>query len=267
MRTRDRIDLDGVGIAYADSGDEGPAVACIHGLGGSMRAWEPQIDAVAAAGYRAIAHDARGAGRSDVPDGPYSVEGWAADAVALVDALNVERAVLVGHSVGTMVAEHAALALGDRCLGLVLIGGALAWPEESRPVFEQRAELARAGRLDEVAAAVAQTGLSERCRASRPDLEDAFRAMIEANDPDGYAESALATSRGRMIDPGRLECPALAVAGGLDQVTPPAAAEAIAAAIPNGRSETIPGAAHWCQVEDPEAVSAALLAFLRDQAT
>jgi 3-oxoadipate enol-lactonase len=263
----ERLELDGVGIAYEDTGGEGPAVAFVHGLGGSMRAWEPQIDACAASGYRAIAHDARGAGRSDVPPGPYSVEGWAADAITVLDALGVERATLVGHSVGTMVAEHAALALGERCLGLVVIGGALAWPDESGPVFEQRAELARAGRLDEIAAAVVQTGLSERCRTTRPDLEDAFKAMIEANDPDGYAESALATSRGRMIDPERLECPALALVGGLDQVTPPAAAEAIAAAIPRGRSETIPGAAHWCQVEAPGAVNDALLALMREHAT
>lgn len=263
----ERLNLDGVSIACEDRGGDGTAVAFIHGLGGSARAWEEQLTAAAAAGYRAIAHDARGAGRSDVPPGPYSVELWAADAVRVLDALGVERAALVGHSVGTMVAEHAALALGERCVGLLLIGGALSWPDDAAPGFERRAELARAGRLDEIAAAVAQTGLSERCRTSRPDLVDAFQAMIEANDPEGYAESALATGRGRMIEPRRVGCPALALAGGLDPVTPPAAAEAIAAAIPRGRSETIPGAAHWCQVESPEAVNAALLAFLREHAT
>ena len=263
----ERLELDGVGIAYEDSGGDRPAVAFVHGLGGSSRAWEAQLEAVADAGWRALAHDARGAGRSDVPAGPYSVELWAADAVRVLDTLGIERATLVGHSVGTMVAEHAALTLGERCLGLVLIGGALAWPEGAMSGFEQRAELARAERLDEIGAAVAQTALSERCRASRPDLVDAFEAMIAGNDREGYAESALATGRGRMIEPERVACHALAVAGGLDQVTPPAAAEAIAAAIPRGRSQVIPGAAHWCQIEAPEAVSAALLAFLDENAT
>ncbi len=67
-----------------------------------------------------------------------------------------------------MIAEHAAVRLGERVRGLALIGGALRWRPEAGPVFEERVRLARAGRMDEIARAVAETGLSERCRQRNP---------------------------------------------------------------------------------------------------
>ncbi len=70
-----------------------------------------------------------------------------------------------------------------------------------------------------------------------------------------------------MIDPQRVGCPALAVCGELDPVTPPSFAEAIAAAMPNARTAVIEGAAHWCHLEDPAAVSDTVLRFLDEIAT
>lgn len=248
-------------LAYEEAG-EGPAVLLVHGLGGSGYSWRAQLAALAAAGYRAIAYDQRGAGRSGNPAGPYSIDGWADDLEGLLGSLGVERVALVGHSVGTMVAEHAALRLGEGCWALALLGGALGWPEEALPNFERRAELARSGRLDEVADQVAATGLSERCRAERPELHGLFCAAIAGNDPEGYAESALATGRGFMVDAERISCPTLALCGELDPVTPPAASEAIAAAIPGAETALIEESAHWCQLEAPAAVSDVLLSFL-----
>src|SRR5919109_331927 len=167
-----RIELDEVTIAYdergADSKRPGSAVVFVHGLGGSSYAWWSQLAACASRGHRAIAYDQRGAGRSSRPPGPYSVETWARDLERLLDALGIERAALVGHSVGCMIAEHAAVRLGDRASALILIGGALRWRPEAGPVFEERVRLARAGRMDEIARAVATTGLSERCRRGKP---------------------------------------------------------------------------------------------------
>jgi 3-oxoadipate enol-lactonase len=255
------VQIDDLELVYERAG-EGPAVALVHGLGGSAYGWRAQLAGLAAAGYRAIAHDQRGSGRSSKPPGPYSVEEWAQDLERLLVALEVDRVALVGHSVGTMVAEHAALRLGERCWALAVLGGALSWPPDALPVFERRAELARAGRLDEIAEQVAITGLSERCRAERPELEGLFGALIAGNDPDGYAESALATRDGTMLDPERVDCPTLAFCGELDPVTPPAASEAIAAAIPGAQHAVIEGAAHWCQLEAPAAVNQALVGFL-----
>ena len=266
-----RIKLDEVTIAYdergADSKRTGSAVVFVHGLGGSSYAWWSQLAACASRGHRSIAYDQRGAGRSSHPPGPYSVETWALDLERLLEALGIERAALVGHSVGCMIAEHAAVRLGDRASALVLIGGALRWRPEAGPVFEERIRLARAGQMDEIAEAVAQTGLSERCREQSPALHGLFCELIASNDPRAYAESSAATAAGQMTEPERIACPTLALCGELDPVTPPAFAEAISAAIPGARTDRVPGAAHWCQLEAPETVNAIVLRFLDEVAT
>jgi len=260
----DRIRVaDGVQLAVAEAG-EGPAVVFVHGLGGSSYAWLPVLRLCADAGYRAIAYDQRGAGLSAKPRGPYSVELWASDLVGLLDARGIEQAALVGNSVGGMVAERAALALGERCFALAMVGSALEWAPAAGPVFAERERLARQGRMDEIAAAVAQTALSERCRAASPALHSLFAAMVAANDPEAYAESCAATAQATMEAPERVGCPALALCGELDPVTPPEASRAIAAAMPRCRPEQVAGAAHWCQVEAPEAVAEAVMRLLRE---
>jgi 3-oxoadipate enol-lactonase len=264
----DTIDAGGVTLAYDRAGAGDTAVVFVHGLGGSRAGWSEQLRAAAEAGFQAVALDMRGAGDSERPPGPYSVEGWAADVTAAVGALELERAILVGHSVGCMVAEHAALALGEDCEGLAMLGGRLHWAEGFSEALAECAELARQGRLEEVARAVAIAALSERARRERPRLEDEFvRDFLAANDPDGYAESALATARGAMRTPEQVACPALAFAAAEDPVTPPESAREIAATMPRGRLATVPEGAHWCQVEAPEAVNDALLPFLRSVVT
>jgi 3-oxoadipate enol-lactonase len=255
-----RIEVNGAELAYEDTGGDGPAVVLVHGLGGSTYAWWAQLAALREAGYRAIALDQRGAGRSSGAAGPYSVEGWSQDVERLLDGVGVERTAVVGHSVGCMVAEQAALRLGERATALAVCGGAARWPEAARPAFEQRAELARAGRMDEIAEAVAATGLTERFRAEHPEVHGLMLAMIAANDGDAYAEAALATRDGSMPDLDRLECPVLALAGEHDPVTPPALSEEIAEAA-GGEPEVVADAAHWCMLERPGVVSELLLGF------
>jgi 3-oxoadipate enol-lactonase len=266
----ERIELDDVRLAYEERGgaaSRDSAVVFVHGLGGSTFSWWGQLAACEERGRRAIAYDQRGAGRSSTPAGPYSVELWARDLERLLEALGIERPILVGHSVGCMIAEQAAVRLGPRVRGLVLIGGALRWRPEAGPVFEERIRLARAGRMDEIARAVAETGLSERCRQHDPALHGLFCELIASNDPRAYAEWSAATAVGEMVELERVGCPTLALCGALDPVTPPAFAQAIVAAIPDARAGVIEGAAHWCQVEASAAVSAMLFEFLEEIAT
>jgi 3-oxoadipate enol-lactonase len=260
----ERIEIDGLTLAYEDTGGEGPAVLFLHGLGGSANAWLAQLEACRRRGWRGIAYDQRGAGRSDKPPGPYSVEQWALDACRLLDALRVGRTAIVGHSVGSMISAHAAGRLGERPWALALCGGALAWRPEAGPVFERRVELARAGRMDEIAGGVAITGLSARCRAEDPRLLGLMRELIASNDPSAYAECSAAAAPAAMPDLSALRCPLLAFCGSEDPVTPPEAAGLIASAAPEGRTAVVEGAAHWCAIEDPDATNSVLFGFLDD---
>lgn len=259
------IELDDVALAYEErnpGSKDGDAAVFVHGLGGSSYSWWAQLAACEARGRRAIAYDQRGAGRSTKPGGPYSVELWAQDLERMLDRMGVDHAVLIGHSVGCMVAQHATVRMGDRVRGLLMLGGALRWRPEAGPVFEERVKLARDGRMDEIADTVAQTGLSESCREENPTLLGLFRELIASNDPDAYADWSAATAVAEMVDLGRIDCPALAACGELDPVTPPAFAEAIAAELPNGRTAVVEGAAHWCHLEAPAAVSSLVGEFL-----
>ena len=264
-----RLELEDVTLAYEERARAGSpeAVVLVHGLGGSHRSWWAQLAAFEEDGHRVIAYDQRGAGLSSKPEGPYSVDLWARDLVRLIDALGVERPILVGHSVGCMTSQVASVELGDRVAGLVTIGGALKWREEAGPVFEERVRLARAGRMDEIAATVVGTGLSERCRREDPVLTGLFGNLIAANDPQAYAEWSAATAVARMTDTERVACPVLACCGEHDPVTPPDFAEAIAGSVPDGRTAVVGGAAHWCHLEAPEAVNEILLGFTHEVAT
>lgn len=262
----ERIEVEGVELAF-ERGGEGPAVVFVHGLGGRREVWSEQRTAVEQEGFDAIAIDMRGHGDSGKPAGEYSVELWAADLVALLEALGIERAALIGHSIGSTVVEHAALELGERCSAVAMLGGALGFDEDFRRTLGERAELARQGRMREIGEAVATTALTERGRDERPELFERIVALIASNDPEAYARSALATAAAEMREPGSLACPALAFAGAEDVVGPPEAARAIAAAIPGGRSGVVADGAHMCMLEVGGATSAVLLDFLPAEAT
>jgi len=261
-----RVGVDEIELAYERSG-KGPAVLFVHGLGGRKEVWAEQREAAAGAGFDALAIDMRGHGDSDKPDGPYSVERWATDVTEALDGLEIERAALVGHSIGCIVVELAATALGERCTAVAMLGGAMRFDDDFKAALRGRAELAREGRMREIGEAVATTALTERGRAERPELFERIAALIASNDPDAYAHSALATAEAEMRDTADVACAALAFAGADDVVGPPSAAEEIAAALPRGRSEVVPDGAHMCMLEVGAATSQILLGFLRSEAT
>jgi len=265
----ERLELEDVTIAYEERPGAGRpgTIVLVHGLGGSFHSWWAQLEACEERGHRTIAFDQRGAGLSSKPSGPYSVELWSRDLVRVLEALEVEQPILVGHSVGCMTCERASVELGDRVTGLITIGGALRWRSEAGPVFEERVRLARAGRMDEIATTVVGTGLSEARRNEDPVLTGLFRDLIASNEQEPYAEWSAATAVGQMVDLERVACPVLACSGEHDPVTPPAFAQAIADAVPYGRTAVVDGAAHWCHLEEPAAVNEIVLAFAADVAT
>ena len=119
--TRDRLAGPAGTLAVNDSGKNGPAVVLVHSLAGTAQQWSEQLRHLRQS-RRAIAFDFRGHGRSDPPrNGDYTIAGMAADITATVDSLDVDRFVLVGHSMGGGAALVYAGSHPERVLGLMLI--------------------------------------------------------------------------------------------------------------------------------------------------
>ena len=110
-----QLDVNGVSLHVADSGN-GPTVLFVHGFPDTWRGWRRQMDMVVSAGYRAVAFDMRGFGQSSKPDdvASYTALQCVGDLVGILDALAVERAVLVGHDFGAAVSWTAAMMRPDR---------------------------------------------------------------------------------------------------------------------------------------------------------
>ncbi len=113
--THRTIETNGINMHIAEAG-EGPLVLLLHGFPELWYSWRHQLPALAAAGYRAIAPDIRGYGRTDAPDAieSYTMLNHVADAVGVLDALGEETAVVVGHDWGAPIAWHCALLHPDR---------------------------------------------------------------------------------------------------------------------------------------------------------
>ena len=127
-----RLRTETVGSLSAVSAGVGDTVLCLHGLGGTKASFLPTVAALADS-YRVVAIDLPGFGESDKPIGaPYTAAWFARVAVEALDALGVERAHLVGNSMGGRVAIEAGLTRGDRVDGLALLSPALAWLRDRR---------------------------------------------------------------------------------------------------------------------------------------
>jgi 3-oxoadipate enol-lactonase len=237
----------------------------VHGLGGTGAAiWKRQIPDLAAS-FRVVAYDLRGSGRSEVSPGPYSIGLLCDDLRALVDALNLGRVALVAHSMGGSIAlTYAARYSGD-VSALVGIGAPAGLPDQAREGLEQRARTVEAEGMGAVAETVATNGVSPTFREGNPEEFQALVALLNANDPVGYAAQCRALVgldiAGRLAE---IVAPTLLVSGDRDGVSPPAVSEANAAVVPGGRAPIVEDCGHILTWEKPEELARAAWPFLRD---
>jgi 3-oxoadipate enol-lactonase len=249
-------------VAWREAGPpDGDVVALLHGLGGSRTAWEPQLTALADAGWRAAAWDMPGYGESAAPPS-WTFEALA-DAAATWAARLSGRAHVVGLSLGGMVALHLALRHPHVVRSLVVC--------DSSPAFGFDGTTDGATWVDERLAALHDGG-------SPSAIAPALLRSIMAPDATGIDAAVAAMSRidtealagaigcvpthdlvGRL---GAIDVPTMVVVGELDQETPPHYSEHLAANIPGARLEVIAGAGHLSNLERPEAFDALLVRFL-----
>jgi 3-oxoadipate enol-lactonase/4-carboxymuconolactone decarboxylase len=229
-------------------------------LGSTLSMWDPQVEALTER-FCVVRYDARGHGASPVPAGPYSLDDLADDLLALLDRLGVERAHLVGLSLGAMTAMRLAARAPSRVDRLALLCTSAGFPTSSP--WAERAATVRAEGTAAIAEAVVDRWFTPRLREAEPALVERMRAMVAAIPAEGYASCCGAIERMDLRDDlARISAPTLALAGADDPATPPEHLATIAAGIPGARLLVLPQAAHLANLEQPAAVNAALLAHL-----
>jgi 3-oxoadipate enol-lactonase len=256
--------VNGARIAYDEYGS-GPAVVLIHGLGGNRTDVWRHVTAPLARDYRVVAYDMRGSGESEIADGPYTIDLLADDVDGLLGALGIERAALVGHSMGGAIALTEAARRPERVWGVAGVGTAATLTAQQREGMQTRAETVEAEGMGAIAETVATNGTAPSFREQHAEDFQELISMLASNDPAGYAAQcrSLVTMAVEGLLPS-VRAPVLLVAGELDAVSPPEVNEATAAALASARVEVIADCAHIVPREKPDELLAALRPFLAE---
>jgi 3-oxoadipate enol-lactonase len=255
-----RVAVAGGTLAYDEAG-RGRAVILLHGAFLDRHTWDLQMPALAA-GHRAVRYDIRPFGESTVPDQPYRTID---DLLALMDALQIERAHLVGHSFGGGVAIDFALAYPSRVASLVLVNSGVTGAPMPADEQKEAMQVFVSARESEAKAVEAwlSLGLWSASRA-RPEVMMA----IERSTAPNAARFRMAAPPFAPISPpaiGRLDeihAPTLVVSGDRDTPGNRAASESAAKSIQGARLVVIPGADHAIPFGWAEELNGAVLSFL-----
>lgn len=248
-------------IRYETDGDPSrSAVVLSNSLGTNLDLWEPQAAALAER-FHVVRYDSRGHGRSSSPAGPYTMSDLAGDVVALLDHLEIERAHVVGISIGGLTGQYLAVEHPDRVDRLVVantaakIGDPQAWYD--------RAALVESAGIGAIADGVVEKWLTPDHAAEHPELVGRLRDMLLATDDAGYAATCHVLAETDLRDRlAEIAAPTLAIGATGDLPTPPSVTRDIAAAVPDARYVEVT-AAHISNVEAPERFTEAVLDFLR----
>lgn len=252
-------EIDGCTLHYESYG-EGPPVVFIHGLGGTANVWHGVMQDLKQHNH-CIALDLRGHGRSD-GKGKFTIEGWAHDVLGLVQHLELPAVTLVGHSLGTLVAQHLAQTAPDLVDNLVLVGGISYFQPPQADGYRERADQVEKDGLDGLVGDWLEAAVSPQTHATQPGVAAMMREVFLRNDPTMYAKSCRALAKAPHIKREDIGQPTLIVLGAHDRSTPLAMAEELKRDIPVSRIRVVPHTAHWLPVEDPGTLAALVLEFL-----
>lgn len=251
--------------AFIEQGEGDTAVFLLHGVGGGRQAWAHNQPVFAAAGYRTVAWDMPGYGESSPLSG--CTNAMLADALKqLIVHIGAKRHVLVGHSMGGMIAQEVAAAYPDLVHGLVLYSTSPAFGKADGD-WQQQFLQSRFAPLDQ---GLGMEGLAEKIVPAMfaPDADPARLAEATAlmrRVPAGSYRAALSAivSFNRLAELASIRVPTLCLTGERDLNAPPAVVEKMASRIAGAHYECLPGAGHIANIEQPSLFNSAVLAFLK----
>ena len=255
--------VNDINLAYTDLG-AGPPIVLIHGYPFNRSLWTEQAELLRSK-HRVVAPDLRGFGESDSSEGPATMSRMADDVASLMDALEIERAVIGGLSMGGYVALAFARMFPARVSAMVLADTrAQADTEEGKQTRSQQAEKALSEGMAGIADAMLPKLLTPETVSKRPELVKRVRDMMLKTKPEGAAAALLGMAerddQTEFIS--SIQVPALIIVGREDAITPVADSEKMQSRIAGSRLVVIENAGHVSNLEQTEQFNDALLGFL-----
>lgn len=260
------VESNGIKIYYEISGT-GEPLLLISGLGYCLWQWHKMIPLLAEH-FQVIAFDNRGAGQTDKPDGPYTVQMLGADTAGLLDALGLDGVTVMGHSMGGFVAQELTLTRPDLVGRLVLASTNFGGPNHI-PITQEAMTVIMDRSGDPLE--IIRRGIAVACApgfmAAQPDVvQELIDYRLTNPVPPAAYQAQTAVGLGLLSAEAAFEqrlqdvtVPVLILFGEHDKVVPPGNADLLARALPNSSVTILPGAGHMFPVEVPEAATAAIL--------
>lgn len=237
-------------------------IICHHGLGSSQQFYAPIVPQLTAAGFRVITFDTTGAARSPYTQVEQSVASLADDVIGVLDALAVDKAIVMGHSMGGMVVSRLAAeaASRERIQAVVLVGPV--YPSEGvARVFEKRIETVEREGMEPMANTIPYGAIGS---AAGPLVSPFIRELLLGQSSAGYLSNCRVIANAERPKYENIRCPVLLLAGKEDKSAPLDQCKKMFEEIASERKdiEVLDGVGHWHCIEAPVVVGEKILEFL-----
>lgn len=258
------VNRNGVNVYYESLGEGSPTLVFLHPWATNRYIWAGQL-AIFAQTNRCIMVDHRGHGQSDKPAEGYGIDEMAADVVAILDDAGVDRAVLVGNSIGGMTAMQMSLDAPDRVIGNLILSSGTNIGADTPPEVQEAMQKDWRG----VFSGLLDAAVSPKSKKDKPEIlafmEGCFRT--DTNFTEGVFWTSAADPKGvfnwnisdRLKD---INQPTMIIAGEDDGATTPEQNKFLADNIPNAKIKMYKDVGHFCQLEKPSVFNAELEAFI-----
>jgi len=264
-----KIKVNDIEMYYEIHGEGFPCIL-IMGLAADVNWWTPDVIDAYSQNFKTIIFDNRGAGRTDKPVMNYTVKMFADDTVSLMDILNIERAHIIGASMGGMIAQEIALNYPERVEKLVLCCTHCGGSKQVLPSDEILQQMMTPRELtpEELVNEIIPLVFTENFIKNNSDFIESYKLrMLKTPIPiDSYQRQVQAIgnfSTGMRLK--KIEAPTLIVQGKEDILVPPENAEVLAKRIPNTKVILLENAAHILFQPDPDKISKEIIGFLTEK--
>jgi 3-oxoadipate enol-lactonase len=261
-----RSKANGISFNYEVTG-KGKNLVLIHAVGDNLNVWYNQVPAFSSH-YRVITFDMRGFGKTDSPDGEYSIALLAEDTYALMKAIGVERGYFLGHSLGGRIALELALNHPEMVEALIFANSspALTPPSKEGPGrLQDTLDRIKQGNIRDLAEMSTATFVAPDFKSKHPDIYEKYVHIKMQNELNGLDRITRATigspHTSAPPDLNKIKCPLLLIVGQYDRSIFVEGAKNINQAVPNSQMVTLP-TGHAGAIELPDKYNAAILDFL-----